>query len=303
MESAFSNVHLKLIVMKKYLIRTAETLRLLGKEIFADGLNSETLSGIFANRNRQYGAYALRVAYPTHLRNALLYSFSGLALLVFLLVKPEKEGLAVMPPKKDVIIEMPSKEKIKLEPRLKSPKLATKAPKQAKTEFKPPIVAPIVTKPISMPTMAQLATTTTQIAATTSTGTSDVFVDLPSDLPTGTGTSIEPIAVVAEPAIVEAPEVAAQWIGGEAALLKYLSSMLKYPQLAIENKIEGRVYVQFVVEPDGSVSQVKLVRDIGGGCGREALRVVNQMPNWAPASQNGKVVRSRFTLPVMFKLN
>ena len=91
--------------------------------------------------------------------------------------------------------------------------------------------------------------------------------------------------------------------GGLDALSKFIADNIKYPQLAKENNITGRVFVSFVVEKDGRVGQVKILRDIGGGCGNEAVRVVKMMPKWKPARQGNKPVRSRFTLPVMFRLN
>ena len=91
--------------------------------------------------------------------------------------------------------------------------------------------------------------------------------------------------------------------GGLSALSQYLASNIKYPQLAKENNITGKVFVSFVVEKDGSVVQVKILRDIGGGCGAEAVRVVKAMPKWKPGKQRGKPVRTQFNLPVDFSLN
>ena len=91
--------------------------------------------------------------------------------------------------------------------------------------------------------------------------------------------------------------------GGLSALSQYLASNIKYPQLAKENNITGKVFVSFVVEKDGSVGQVKILRDIGGGCGAEAVRVVKAMPKWTPGKQRGKPVRTQFNLPVDFSLN
>ncbi len=91
--------------------------------------------------------------------------------------------------------------------------------------------------------------------------------------------------------------------GGLSALSQYLASNIKYPQLAKENNITGKVFVSFVVEKDGSVGQVKILRDIGGGCGAEAVRVVKSMPKWKPGKQRGKPVRTQFNLPVDFSLN
>ena len=90
--------------------------------------------------------------------------------------------------------------------------------------------------------------------------------------------------------------------GGLDALSKFIADNIKYPQLAKENNITGRVFVSFVVEKDGRVGQVKILRDIGGGCGNEAVRVVKMMPKWKPGKQRGKAVRSQFNLPVNFDL-
>ena len=89
-------------------------------------------------------------------------------------------------------------------------------------------------------------------------------------------------------------------------LLEYLYKHLKYPSIARENRVEGRVYIQFVIEKDGSVSNGKIIRDIGAGCGLAALKVVNDMNSlhskWTPGSQRGNAVRVLYTLPVSFKL-
>ena len=91
--------------------------------------------------------------------------------------------------------------------------------------------------------------------------------------------------------------------GGMEALYTYLAQNIKYPQLARDNNITGRVYVTFVVERDGSITGCKVLRDIGGGCGAEAVRVVKSMPRWKPARQGNKPVRMRYVLPVMFRLS
>lgn len=90
--------------------------------------------------------------------------------------------------------------------------------------------------------------------------------------------------------------------GGLDALSKFIADNIKYPQLAKENNITGKVFVSFVVEKDGRVGQVKILRDIGGGCGNEAVRVVKMMPRWKPGKQRGKAVRTQFNLPVNFDL-
>ncbi len=85
-------------------------------------------------------------------------------------------------------------------------------------------------------------------------------------------------------------------------MLQFIYSNIKYPAIARENGVEGMVVVKFVVEKDGSISQPEVVRDIGAGCGQEALRVVTMMPKWEPGKQRGRPVRVQFNLPVKFKL-
>lgn len=91
--------------------------------------------------------------------------------------------------------------------------------------------------------------------------------------------------------------------GGMEALYRYLASNIKYPENAKKERIQGKVYVSFVIEKDGSVSNIKVLRDIGGGCGEEAVRVVKQMPKWKPGRQRGKRVRTQYNLPINFNLN
>ena len=90
--------------------------------------------------------------------------------------------------------------------------------------------------------------------------------------------------------------------GGETALNRFLASNIEYPTMARESDIQGKVFLTFVVEKDGSITDVKLLRGIGGGCDDEAIRVVKIMPKWSPGKQNGRTVRVQFTLPVKFVL-
>jgi TonB family protein len=115
---------------------------------------------------------------------------------------------------------------------------------------------------------------------------------------TGSGTGNgpgkqEPITIVEE--MPEFP-------GGPEALYPYIREILKYPEKAIEQGVEGIVYLTFVVEKDGSVSNIKVLRSIGYGCDEEALRIVRGMPKWKPGKQRGVPVRVQYNLPIRFKL-
>jgi protein TonB len=115
-----------------------------------------------------------------------------------------------------------------------------------------------------------------------------------------------------KPQVIEQPKEAEiftvveenpQFPGGDAELYKFLHESIKYPEEAKELGIQGRVFVNFVVETDGSVSNVKVLRGIGGGCDEEAIRVVKSMPRWTPGKQRGIPVRVSYNLPIKFTLN
>ena len=90
--------------------------------------------------------------------------------------------------------------------------------------------------------------------------------------------------------------------GGNGALMSYLNSNVKYPVVAQENGVQGRVIISFVVERDGSISDVKVARSVDPSLDREAQRVVKSMPRWTPGKQNGQTVRVKYTVPVVFRL-
>ncbi|GEM_PF-187146 len=110
-------------------------------------------------------------------------------------------------------------------------------------------------------------------------------------------------AEVAEAEVFMVVEEAPVFPGGEEARTRFLQQNIRYPQLARESNIQGTVYVTFVVEPNGTISDVRLLRGIGGGCDEEAMRVVRAMPKWMPGKQRGKPVRVQFNMAVKFILN
>jgi len=136
----------------------------------------------------------------------------------------------------------------------------------------------------------------------------DIDIDAESTQDDEVGDFVAPIDEGGDVEIVETEvflvvEEAPSFPGGEEALMTYLGNNIKYPQLARESNIQGIVYVSFIVEANGSISNVKLARGIGGGCDDEAVRVVKDMPKWNPGKQRGKPVRVQFNLPVRFILH
>jgi protein TonB len=106
-----------------------------------------------------------------------------------------------------------------------------------------------------------------------------------------------------EDEFVLVPEVAAEPLGGMTAFLKYLEKTLKYPRQAQKLGVEGKVYVQFVVNKDGKLSEINVMKGIGAGCDEEALRVVENAPAWKPARQRGREVKQRVVVPIVFRLS
>lgn len=138
----------------------------------------------------------------------------------------------------------------------------------------------------------------------------DVETDLEIDMEADQSTEVQdyaPIAQKAEEEVVEMEiftvvESMPSFPGGDAARMKFLQENIKYPQMARESGIQGTVYVTFVVEPSGSVSDVRVLRGIGGGCDEEAIRVIKSMPKWEAGKQRGKSVRVQFNMPIKFTL-
>lgn len=125
---------------------------------------------------------------------------------------------------------------------------------------------------------------------------------------TGTGTPVAtgPIGPVVEEVdenqIYDIVEENPRFPGGDEACMKWLSENIKYPPICVEQGIQGRVYAQFVVNKDGSIVDIKIVRSPDPYLSKEAERVLKMMPKWSPGKQRGKPVRVKFSLPVMFRL-
>ncbi len=111
-----------------------------------------------------------------------------------------------------------------------------------------------------------------------------------------------PIEEPDDQVVFQVVETMPSFPGGENALFAFLSQNVKYPVIAQENGIQGRVICQFVINKDGSIVEVEVVRSVDASLDREAIRVIKSMPKWTPGKQRGKSVRVKYTLPVNFKL-
>ena len=153
------------------------------------------------------------------------------------------------------------------------------------------LFAPLATALLLVSNIETVARTTERIAK-------DVVNNL-----TDTEVKVETDAIEQEGPVFQVVEEMPEFPGGMGACMKWMADNIKYPKDAMEKKQEGRVIVQFIVERDGSITHIEVKRSVSPSFDAEAVRVVGTMPKWEPGKQRGKVVRVKYTLPVMFRLN
>ena len=267
----------------------------------------DTLEIIFAHRNRAYGAYQLRRAYPRYLVRALTI---GLLLIGFGLLLPQilnaLDSKFAEPVYVDITREIGPPPAIdhELPPPPPPPPLPTPPPPvQATIRFVPPTPTPDEqVQDEQLNTQEKVLNSDADVSTKDRASKDDAppSLDAPADIPRGVETA------VAKPDDSEYTTAGVQKMpafpGGDKDLMQYLADNIKYPALARENNIQGTVALSFLVNKDGSISDVSVIKEIGGGCGKEALRVVQSMPRWLPGEANGHAVKVRFTLPVRFRL-
>ena len=246
---------------------------------------------VFANRNKEYGAFMIRRLYNKRVVMALVYALAvvvlavGVPALVNLLSESEFLKKNVMS-EEITLAEPPPIDKTQPPP----PPVIPPPPVQQTIKFTPPKVVKDEEVP-DEPPPTQEEMKDVQISTVTQEGSKDI-VDLP------------PETEVAEEQIFTFVEEMPSFPGGETKLFEYLKKNINYPAIARENGIQGRVYVTFVVDKDGKIKNAKILRGgLGGGLEEEALRVVRAMPDWKAGKQNGRAVQVQYNLPIYFTLN
>jgi periplasmic protein TonB len=259
----------------------------------------DMLDIIFADRNRAYGAYQLRRSYPKYMGRALAYGM-GLIILFFLFpyIMPKVSGVLIEDKPIEVVFDHGPPPDI--DPN--NPPPPPPPPTRSTIQFVPPIVKKdddVAEK--DPPTVEEVIETKADVGKETKKGTDDAP---PSDINNPSELIVEAPSRPVEEKTYEMFDIQKppSFPGGEAELLKFLAENIKYPPLARENNIQGSVVLSFVIGKKGEVTDVAIVKDIGGGCGKEAVRVVQNMPKWSPGEAAGNPVKVRFMLPVRFKL-
>ena len=262
---------------------------------------------VFDGRNKEYGAYVLRK--ETGMRNIKSM------LLVFAVIIAIMAGVAAK-----VAIENAFPKKVAIETDVELTKLAEK--KEAKVEKKAPVkveeqkvvekvkssvkfTPPVIKKDDEVKPEEELKSQEDLNKTKTAIGSFDVK----GNDETG-GEVLKAKEVIAQPEppkeeetkVFDVVEVMPTFPGGQQALFEWLSKNIKYPVVAEENGVQGRVIVTFVVERNGSITDVQVAKSVDPSLDKEAVRVVKAMPHWIPGKQNGSAVRVKFTVPVTFRL-
>jgi len=269
---------------------------------------------VFEGKNKDFGAYVIRTDSPKRHNKAVLWTIIGaiiFGLLAFGFVKAnqylEERRLAEQGEQEEVLIDMsqdaeepePEQERLEQEKPEVLPEEVLKSVKVTELQI---VEDDKVKKEDEIKTQDELKETETAFGQkdnekgtedrnVTRTLKEEVVVEKPVE---------KPKEVKEE--IFRSVEQMPQFPGGDKALMSYLSSHINYPPMAAENNVQGKVILQFVVEKDGRVGEVKVARSVDKDLDKEAIRVVKSLPKFTPGRQNGQPVRVWYTLPVTFKL-
>ena len=235
-----------------------------------DLTSSEWCQLIFEGKNQAYGAYKMR-ANSTKRHNLAMFAVLVIALIGFTI--PTLLKLAT-PKQKEVMTEVTTLSKLE-EPEIKQEEMKR--------------VEPVAPPP---PALKSSIKFTAPVIKKDEEDGADIA-------------DLKQVVTQAEPEpekVFDMVEQMPAFPGGMQELMVYLGKNIKYPTIAQENGTQGRVIIQFVVERDGTISDVRVARGVDPYLDKEAVRVVKSMPKWIPGKQNGKAVRVKFTVPVMFRL-
>ena len=273
-----------------------------------DLINDSWVDLVFESKNKSYGAYQLRKNTGKRNVKSMLIVFGTIAAI--LIASWAKVAIENAMPKKvaietDVELSKLAQKKEPAKVERKEPvkvEMEQKVVEKVKSSVK--FTAPEIKKDDEVKPEDELKSQDELSKTNTAIGSFDVKGN-----DEAAGEVLKAKEVIAdekpkeeETKVFDIVEQMPQFPGGNAALFEYLSKHIKYPVIAEENGIQGRVIVTFVVERDGSITDVKVVKSVDPSLDKEAQRVVKSMPRWIPGKQNGSAVRVKYTVPVTFRL-
>ena len=272
---------------------------------------------VFADKNKDFGAYELRKQSDKRHNMAVLFTLVGLVVVFILILayskysdfKAEQEQLALQEQREKMaaaeLLQQDEEEADEPEPEPEEQKMEMDIP-----EIPEEVLATVQVTQIAIVDADKVQNEVMDMEEQKEDNTARGVVNQEGSDDVDKFEAVKEQVIVKEPEpekpkeeeIFVAVEQPAEFPGGQAALMKWLSNNIRYPEAAQQNDIQGRVVVKFVVEKDGSVGHAEIARGVDKDLDREALRVVNKMPKWQPGKNNGVAVRSYFNLPVTFRL-
>jgi protein TonB len=270
-----------------------------------DLYNGEWLDLVFDHRNKNYGAYELRKTYGSTMTKAMGIAFAAVALLstatIVFKAHPKPDVIMTTVDMKTIIQPPPKKEDKIVEAKTEPAKPAKAVPATPTIKYTVPKVVPDNDKAaVDPPTLKELDKSAVGPETVKGEGTGINVPDVPQGTPGGGGEATEDngIHTLGDPL-----EVMPEPMGGAAAWAKFLQKNLRFPPAAQDAGVSGKVFMSFVVEKDGSLSNIKVDRGAGYGFDEEATRVLKLAKAWKPGVQNGQNVRVRYSIPISFLLS
>ena len=275
-----------------------------------DLISNEWSDMMFENHNKEYGAYVLRR--QTGRRNvlsmvAVLILFA--AVMIFMIAKNAYEAYQKEHAVMDQVTELSAlTQQKKKEAKVERKEIPVRQEQQQvveKVKSSVKFTAPVIKKDDEVKPEDELKSQDEIMNSKVAVGALNVVGNDESGevLKAKEVIATEPVKPKEEEnKVFDVVEQMPSYPGGMGALMQYLSSHIKYPVIAEENGIQGRVICTFVVERDGSITDVKIAKSVDPSLDKEAMRVVSSMPKWIPGKQNGSAVRVKYTLPVTFRL-
>ena len=272
-----------------------------------DLISNEWTDLVFEGRNQSYGAYKLRKT--TGKRNLWALIIVALAaVLLYLGLQLQRMAEANKKVENTQAVELAKLNTEKKEAKVEKKEVIRQEPEKVVEQVKSSVkfTAPIIKKDEEVKEEDEIKLDEVQksdkaVGAFTVEGNDEVggaVLKAKEDI----AAPEPPKHVVEETKIFTVVEQMPMFPGGDAALMGYLRDNMHYPTVAAENGVQGRVVVGFVVERDGSITDVNVIRSVDPSLDREAMRVVKSMPRWTPGKQNGSAVRVKYQVPVAFRL-
>ncbi|WP_266362840.1 energy transducer TonB [Tellurirhabdus rosea] len=261
---------------------------------------------VFNNRNKAYGAYTLRKTYPTTIYRSVII---GSALFLLGMASPTIISVLTPEEKEEVMVEV---DLMKVAPPPIDPNEPpppppppVELPKVNTVKFLPPEVKPDeeVPEETPPPTVEELKEAVAAEKTQEGDPNAEEVIAAPEETagPTKVEAAVE-VAPKKDDEIFTVVEQQPEFPGGQSAMYAWLGKNIRYPAAASRANVSGRVFVSFVVNTDGSIQDVQVLKGLGFGTDEEAQRVVKQMPKWRPGKQSGRAVRVKYNLPINFQL-